>query len=165
MIEKENSEWLDVPSWLAYRERIYPLVTAGVVFVPPYSNIYEFIKVNRGGRAADGVMFMPVLQETEQVFGFRGAGLTWEEMRQFAITHRTVWLASHQAGEFLLRDVGSITPAAAPAPRPLARFENGPVLEAATARKTACGTEWAVELTWLATSSLGGRIFVHVRDF
>jgi len=154
---------VNLPAWLAYPSRTYALVTEGVEFLPPYSNIGEFIQVNLGWRPADGVMFTPVLRETEQVFGFRGAGLSWEEMRQFAIDHRSVWLAVYQDRQFLLKLVGAVTPAAAPSAEALVRFEGGPVIEAANVKEHR-RDEWVVTLTWLAAGPVDGEIFVHVRD-
>jgi hypothetical protein len=155
--------FVNVPAWLAHPARTYALVTEGVVFVPPYSNIGEFIQVNLDWRASDGVMFTPVLQDTEQVFGFHGAGLAWEEMRQFAIDHRTVWLTVYQENEFVLRSVGSIMTEALPSQKPLVEFEGGPAIESATWTKIRKG-EWSVTLTWLAAGPTDGEIFVHVWD-
>jgi hypothetical protein len=161
--ENEPLGYVNVPAWLAYRDRTYALVTEGVEFVPPYSNLSEFIQVNVGWRAADGVMFTPVLQETEQVFGFRGAGLSWEEMRQFAVDHRTVWLTTYQDGQFVLKHVGSIERDLPLGNKPLVRFEGGPVIETVAVQR-AQEDDWAVALTWVASGPVDGEIFLHVRD-
>jgi hypothetical protein len=155
--------YVNVPAWLAYRNRTYALVTEGIEFVPPYSNLGEFIQVNLGWRAADGVMFTPVLQETDQVFGFRGAGLTWEEMRQFAVDHRTVWLTTYQDRQFVLKHVGRIETDLPLADEPLVQFQGGPVIETAVVQRVQ-EDEWAVVLTWVASGPVDGEIFLHVRD-
>jgi hypothetical protein len=155
--------YVNVPAWLAYRNRTYALVTEGIEFVPPYSNLGEFIQVNLGWRAADGVMFTPVLQETDQVFGFRGAGLTWEEMRQFAVDHRTVWLTTYQDRQFVLKHVGRIETDLPLADEPLVQFQGGPVIETAVVQRVR-EDEWAVLLTWVASGPVDGEIFLHVRD-
>jgi hypothetical protein len=155
--------FVNVPGSLAYPTRTYTLVTEGIVFLPPYSNIGEFIQVNVGWRPSKGVMFTPVLRDTEQVFGFRGAGKDWEAMRQFAVDQRTVWLTFYQNGRFILKPVGSITEGAPSTSEPLVRFEGGPVIESASVRREKDG-EWAVTLTWLASEPVDGDVFVHVRD-
>jgi hypothetical protein len=163
--DKENEPlgFINVPDWLAYRTRTYPLITEGVVFVPPYSNVHEFVQVNLAGRAADWAMFTPVLQDTEQAFGFSGDGLTWEHMRQFAVDHRTVWLTFYRDGEFVLKQVGAITANATSPPEPLVRFTDGPVIESASVHRVRDG-EWALTLIWWASGPVDGDIFVHVRD-
>lgn len=174
--EEENTPlgFVNLPGWLAYRDKVYALTGEGVEFLPTYSSIAEFIEVNLAWRAADGVMFEPVLRETELAFGFRGRGLNWEEMRQFALDRGSVWLTFYQDGEFVLRPVGSIiantqgtagTADTSVASEPLVRFEGGPVIQSASAQlMEPDGNVWAVTLTWLASGPIEGDIFVHVRD-
>jgi hypothetical protein len=157
--------FVNVPAWLAWRARTYALISEGVMFTPDYSNLAEFIEVNVGRRTADNVMYAPVLQDTEQVVrGFHGAGLVWEQMRQFAADHRTVWLARQKNQRFEVEQVGTIkTGAPSALTEPLAWFENGTVIESAVAQKVRDG-HWAVALVWLASGPLDGEIFVHVWD-
>jgi hypothetical protein len=157
--------FVNLPTWLAWRSKTYTLISEGVLFIPDYSNVAEFIEVNVGPRTADNVMYAPVIQATEQVArGFHGAGLDWEQMRQFAIDHRTVWLTRNKNEQFELEHVGTITAGALPSlTEPLVRFENGPVIESAAVQKTQSGA-WTVALTWLASGPVDGEIFVHVRD-
>ncbi len=156
--------FVNLPAWLAIPEQTYALVHEGIVFVPPYSNISEFIEVNEAWREADAVMYPPVLQDTELVYGFMGDGLDWEQMRQFAIDHRTVWLTRYTDGRFVLQDVGTIVPNASPSlGEPLVRFEGGPVIEPASVQEIE-ESHWAVTITWLASEPVQGKTFVHIRD-
>jgi hypothetical protein len=155
--------FVNVPAWLAYPHKTYAMVTESVVFLPPYSNIGEFIEVNQAWRAADGVMFTPVLRETEHAFGFRGEGLDWESMRRFAVDHRSVWLAVYEDERFVLRHVGSVVTDAIPASGPLVRFQGGPVIESVAPHR-AGEDVWALAFTWWAPGPVNGEIFVHVRD-
>lgn len=164
--DKANSPlgFVNLPRSLAYQEKTYAMIQEAMLFVPAYSNIAEFIEVNGRWRAADAVMYSPVLEETELMFGFQGDWLDWEGMRQFANEHQTVWLARWRDDRFALEHVGSIEVGATPAPNdPLVRFEGGPVIESAAVEQTPDG-HWAMTITWLASGSVDARIFVHVRD-
>ncbi len=159
--------FVNLPSSLAHRDKTYALTLENVVFIPWYSNVGQFIEVNMEWRPSDAVVFSPVLQDTEPVFGLQGPGLDWEQMRQFAIAHRTVWLTRYQDGAFTLNQVGTITvdepPFSPPSADPLARFTDGPIIESASAQEIQSG-HWAITLTWLASGPVDGDIFVHVRD-
>ncbi len=156
--------FVNLPTSLAWPDKTYAMILETVIFVPYYSNVGQFMEVNRKWRASDAVLYPPVFQDTYEVWGMEGEGLGWEQMRQFAIEHRTVWLTRYQGvGRFVLREVGAITPDAEPVAEPLARFEGGPVIESASAAETPEG-EWAITLTWSAAGPVDGDIFVHVRD-
>ena len=164
--DKSNAPlgFVNLPSSLAWPTKTYALIQETVVFIPRYSNLGEFIEVNKGWRASDAVMFSPVLQKTQSVFGFQGSGIGWEEMRHYAIEHRTVWLSRHVDGRFRLNEVGSITSDASPSfADPLAEFEGGPTIESASARESQNG-HWAITVNWLASGPVSGHIFVHVVD-
>jgi len=177
--EDENNAplgFVNLPDSLAWRDKTYALILETVVFVPWYSGVGEFIEVNAGWRPSDTVIYTPVIQDTEQVFGLQGPGMDWEQMRQFAIDHRTVWLAQYHrrlpssqggaegGGQFVLNEVGTITTGNLPSSvEPLVRFEGGPVIESTSVQETQDG-KWAVTLTWLTLELVDGEIFVHVRD-
>jgi hypothetical protein len=155
--------FVNVPAWLAHREQVYPVISEGVEFVPADSSVGEFIWVNLSSRDAEGVMFTPVLQETAQVFGVRGADLNWEEMRQFAIDRRTVWRTYYEDGAFIPRRVGSILEGTPRREGPLVYYQGGPSLESAEIEKRSDG-RWALYLAWWAAGPVDGEIFVHVQD-
>lgn len=151
--------FVNLPSSLAWPDKTYAMILETVLFVPFYSNVAQFIAVNQELRAADAVLYPPVFQDTYEVWGLEGEGLDWEQMRQFAIEHRTVWLTRYRGvGRFMLREVGAITPNVELAAEPLARFEGGPVIESAMAERMPDG-EWAITLTWLAAGPVDGEIF------
>ncbi|MBE9508825.1 MAG: hypothetical protein IMY86_12340 [Chloroflexi bacterium] len=156
--------FVNLPSYLAWPQKTHALIQESVTFIPPYSNVGEFIEVNEEWRASDAVVYTPVLKDTEEIFKAEGPGLDWEQMRQFAIDHSTIWLTRYHEGQFVLNHVGMITADARPVSTdPLVRFEGGPVIESAAAQKTHDG-RWAVTITWLASGPVDGKIFVHVRD-
>lgn len=139
------------------------MIHESVMFLPPYSNIEEFIAVNKAWCPADVVMYSPVLQETDVMFDFQGKGLTWDEMRRFALEHQTVWLARWREDRFSLDYVGSIDAGAAPLSQPLAAFDGGTTIESASAEEMDDGS-WALTITWLAQGPVDARIFAHVLD-
>ena len=95
--KKDNAPlgFVNLPGSLAWPEKTYALILENAMFIPWYSNVGQFIEVNLGWRASDTVVFSPVLRDTELVFGSQGPGLDWDQMRQFAIDHRTIWLTRY----------------------------------------------------------------------
>jgi len=155
--------FVNLPKALAYPVKTYAMIQETVLFAPPYSNIAEFIEVNGERRQADAVMYTPVLEETDFVFGFQGHGLDWEGMRRFAMEHQTVWLAKWQDGRFSLDHVGRVE-AGIPLPDdPLVRFEGGALIEGASVEALR-DRGWAARIVWATEAPVDGRIFVHVRD-
>lgn len=163
--EKENEPLglVNLPAALAHRDKAYAMILETVLFVPPYSNISEFIEVNSDWRSVDAVMYTPVLRETEFEIGFQGQGLDWEGMRRFALEHTTVWLTEWHDGRFSLNHVGSVKADATPSDEPLVRFEGGVAIESTAVEQMADG-RWAVTIIWLAQGPVDGEIFVHVVD-
>lgn len=93
----------NLPAWLAWRSKTYALISEGVMYTPSYTNVGEFVEVNRGWRAAKGVMFTPVIEAVEPVmYGFRGEWLDWEQLRRFAMEHRTVFVTRYKNERFEL---------------------------------------------------------------
>jgi len=165
-IPEENAPlgFVNLPAALALQNKTYALILENVIFIPWYSNVGEFIEVNLGWRASDGVIFTPVRTDTEDVFGAQGQGLDWEAMRQFAVDHRTVWLVRYKDGKYLLEEVGTISrDCEAAGQDPFVRFEGGPEIESASVREVREGT-WAVTLEWRPSGPIEGEVFVHVRD-
>jgi len=155
--------FVNLPSSLAHPEKTYAMILETVLFVPPYSNIAEFIEVNGARRSADAVMFTPVVEETSFVFGYQGDGIDWEGMRRFAVDHRTLWLAKWHSDGFSLQHVGHIDSDAPPSDDPLVSFEDGPSIDSAAVKRIADG-HWAVTIDWVAPGPTDAEIFVHVRD-
>jgi hypothetical protein len=165
--ENENNVplgFVNLPRGLGRMDKVYAMTHESIFFVPPYSNVAEFIEVNKEWRAADAVMYPPVLQATDITYDFQGKGIDWGQMRQFAIDHRTVWLTRYSDGRFDLRYVGRITPNAAPSPdEPLVWFEGDTIIESTSVQEIEEG-HWAVTIIWLAPGPVQGKIFVHIRD-
>ncbi|MGD1994695.1 MAG: hypothetical protein PVI59_16000 [Anaerolineae bacterium] len=155
--------FVNLPKALAYPVKTYAMIQETVLFAPPYSNIAEFIEVNGERRPAEAVMYAPVLEETDFVFGFQGHGLDWEGMRRFALEHQTIWLAKWRDGRFSLDHVGRVEDRAPLPDDPLVRFEGGALIEGASAQALRDGA-WAVRIVWAAEAPVDGRIFVHIRD-
>lgn len=163
--DEENTPlgFVNLPKALAHPDKTYAMIQETVLFVPPYSNVSEFIEVNGEWRPAEAVMYTPVLQETDFAFGFQGHGLDWDGMRDFAANHRTIWLAKWRDGRFSLLYVGSVESDAATSDEPLVRFEGGPAIDSVSAEPIAEGHR-AVVIDWVAEGPVDAEIFVHVRD-
>lgn len=134
-----------------------------MLFLPPHSNISEFVEVNSEWRRVDAVMYTPVLEDTDFELGFQGRGLDSQGMRDFALEHSTVWLAKWRDERFVLDHVGSVQADAMPSDEPLVRYEGGPAIEWTSVHQMDDG-RWAVTIIWLAPGPIEARIFVHVVD-
>lgn len=160
--------FVNLPSALEYRERVYPTVKDKVLFVPySYLNVAEFIQVNQGTRVlAEAVMFGQIYPRTDPILVEQGPWLGWRKMREFAERHRTIWLTRYDEGthRFTLDYVGQLIPKQPPPNvRPLARFEGGPLLLSSSVHKIT-PDRWSITLTWYALAPVDAEVFLHVVD-
>ncbi len=156
---------VNLPSWLAPRRQTYALSKDGVIALPLYTNVREFVGVNGAPVQADNVMFVHTLYDPEPYyFGYHGDWPDWGQMREFALEHRSVWLVKYQQGKFVTLPVGSIRTGDAPSSeRAVVRFEGGPALESASVQALGPG-HWTLTLDWLAAGPVDARVFVHIVD-
>lgn len=157
--------FVNVPAWLAPRGQTYALSKDGVIALPLYTNIREFIGINGMPNRADNVMFVHTLYDPEPFyFGYHGDWPDWGQMRQFAVGHGSVWLTRYADGRFVLLPVGSIRASTEPSGDvPCGEFEGGLTLESASAQEVGPG-HWALTLDWMASEPVEGNVFVHVVD-
>jgi hypothetical protein len=155
--------FVNLPASLAYPEKTYAMILETVLFVPPYSDLSEFFAVN-GLRQADAVVFSPVVVDSGYVCALRGEGLDWDDMRQFAVERKSVWLARWRDGRLALDEVGNVEArTSGTSSDPLVTFEDGIAIESVSVEK-ATGEGWEVTIDWLAQGPVDARILVHVRD-
>jgi hypothetical protein len=155
--------FVNLPASLAYSEKTYAMILETVLLIPRYSNFSEFLAVN-GVRQADAVLYSPVIKESGYVCVLHGEGLGWDEMRQFAVDHETVWLARWRDGRLALDYVGGIKAnTAVSLDDSLVTFQGGAAIESASAKKTS-DERWAVAIDWVASGPVDARVFAHVRD-
>jgi len=158
-----SAGFVNLPTYVAHREKTYAMILESVLFIPPYSDLVEFCWVN-GVAPVDAVVYSPVVEDGGYVRGLRGGGLDWEEMRQFAAEHESVWLSRWRDQRLVLDSVGAIDANAAPSGGdPLVTFEGGAAIEAASGER-AQGSHWALTIDWAASGPVDSRMFVHVRD-
>lgn len=155
--------FVNIPRALSHPDETYVMIQETVLFVPPYSNIGEFIEVNAEWVPATAVIFAPVLKETDLVVGLQGYGLDWDQLRWYALEHETIWLVRWDDGRFRLDHVGTVTAGGTALSQPLARFEGGPTIESAWVEPMDDGC-WSLTLDWIADGPVDARIFVHVVD-
>ena len=160
--------FVNLPYQLTWQTQTYPLAQEGVVFVPWYANLPDFVTVN-GGRVlgdVDVIVYGAVLKETDPALLPEGEWLDVMETYPFARTQHTVWVTSldEAAMTLALREAGTVTATQSTPERvPLVRYEGGTEIVAASA-------EWlapdlcAVTLLWHPAGPVDAEIFVHVRD-
>ena len=160
--------FVNLPYQLAWQTQTYPLAQEGVVFVPWYTSLTNFITVNRGQVLGDidVVVYGPVLKETDPSLLPEGEWLDVMQIYPFVRTQRTVWVTYLDEAEMALalREVGTVTETRPPPEHvPLVRYEGGPQIVAADA-------EWlapdlcAATLLWRSAGPVVAEVFVHVWD-
>ncbi|MFN2109608.1 MAG: hypothetical protein ACK2UI_08110 [Anaerolineae bacterium] len=158
----------NLPYQLTWQTQTYPLAQEGVVFVPWYANLTDFVAVN-GGQALgdiDVVVYGSILKETDPALLPDGDWLDVMETYPFARTQRTVWVTSLDEATMTLdlREVGTVTAArTAPEGAPLVQYEGGTEIVTANAGWLA-PDQCAVTLIWRSVGPVAAEIFVHVRD-
>lgn len=157
--------FINLPAWLIWERPVYPLISEGILYVPFYSDFDAFWRLNLGEDTADAVICAPVMQATDPRMGTVPPELDWAAMRDFALTHRGLWLSRYEEPErqFELRYVGSVTSTASAAGSVLVDFSGGPQLESAAVAPAGEG-RWALTLVWRAREAVSAEIFVHVVD-
>jgi hypothetical protein len=159
--------FVNVPSALKWDQRVYPLVTDNVVFVPDeYSNLSEFVHVNVGWREVQAATYGPITQVTDPAWLGLGPWLEGDAVRVFALEQSTLWVARYdesQAG-FLLDRVGDLNVGQSTAPSlDGVQYTDGPILLSAEPRQEESG-RWALTLEWQARGPVPATVFLHVLD-
>jgi hypothetical protein len=162
--------FVNLPYQLTWQTQTYPLAQEGVVFVPWYANLTNFVAVN-GGQALgdiDVVVYGSVLKETDPALLPEGEWLDVMQTYPFVRTQRTVWVTSLDEATITLalREVGAVTAThttAAPEHVPLVQYAGGTEIVSANAAWLAPDL-CAVTLLWRSAGPVTAEIFVHVWD-
>ena len=160
--------FVNLPYQLTWQTQTYPLAQEGVVFVPWYASLNNFITVNEGQVLGDidVAVYGSTLKETDPALLPEGRWLDVMETYPFARAQRTIWVTALNEVTMALdlREAGAVTAThAVPERVPLARYEGGPEIAAAEA-------EWlapdlcALTLLWQSAGPVLAEIFVHVWD-
>jgi hypothetical protein len=170
VVEEENHPigFVNLPYHLSWQETTHPLARDGVVFVPWYSGLSEFIYINLQRDVVEvpsEATYGPVMEETDPIWGVEGEWLDVEQIYAFLQEQRTIWLTVLGVGDTLaLREVGAITRTAPFTPvEALVDYEGGPRLLSAQFTDVREG-QVDVTLWWASRGPVGAEIFVHVRD-
>ncbi len=160
--------FVNLPYHVSWKGSMYPLIHDGVVFVPWYSNVGEFMRVNTGQNWGDftTAIYGPVIQETDPFLGFGGSWLDSEAMYAYAQQYQTIQLThlNSDPSRLVIRDVGSVSEGASLAGNaPLVEYEGGPRILSALVEETD-GNELKLTILWQSLGPVGAEIFVHVYD-
>jgi hypothetical protein len=160
--------FVNLPYQLTWQTQTYPLAQEGVVFVPWYANLTDFVTVNRGQVLGDidVVVFGSVLKETDPALLPEGKWLDVMETYPFAHIQQTVWVTSldETTMTLALRETGAVTATHIASEHvPLVQYEGGTEIVAANAEWVA-PDQCAVTLLWRSAGPVAAEIFVHVRD-
>jgi len=157
---------VNLPAGLFHEQRTYALVTEDVLFIPPYSNLAEFVAVNRTRCTATSVRVESIAQETNPTWLAQGEALSATDFRAFASEQDLVAVTHYylDSGDFVLDYAGQVHATGdSSCVNALARFESGPLLCGTNLTRDQDGT-WLLTLDWLAREPIAATVFVHVVD-
>jgi hypothetical protein len=157
---------INLPRGLFREDRAYALTTDDVLFIPPYSNVSEFVAVNGARCDTEAIVVDSIAQKTDPTWLSQGTHLGPSEVREFAEEQDEVWVTQYgpEEGQFALAPAGRVNSATDLAsPCDLARFAPGPLLCGAELSRDSAG-DWWLRLDWMAAEPTSATVFVHVVD-
>jgi hypothetical protein len=160
--------FVNLPHHVTWNRSMYPLIHDGVVFVPWYSNLSEYVSVNLGRNWGnlDAVIYGPVIRETNPFLGSGGTWLDAVELYSYAQEHRSIYLThlGSDGKKLVLREVGSILERSTRDVQvPLVTYTGGPNILSATLEE-AGQNAWTLTILWESLGPVVAEIFVHIYD-
>ena len=160
----ESFLFVNVPSWAAYKDSVFPVSTEGVALMPGYVGMSDFIWANTGlAVEARAVSFANIRSDAPYWYGVWGERLDWEKLERAIRAVGQVYVALYEGWDIWLVEAGSVGDLA-PARQPLARFDGGIVLLDVRATPEPDGL--TAVLIWSADerTQIGDAVFVHLFD-
>lgn len=165
---QEVQLFINMPSWLAPRERGFALGHEGYLLLPSYTDVGldDFVQVNAGAKRDVRVRSLPdTRQQWKALIGYYGRGTTLEGLADDIRRASRVWVLGYAKEGLDLVEAGGVQTEAAAAGSEeghLAIF--GDVVGLSEVRSAALGSDLTVCLHWRSLEVLEGpyTVFVHV---
>ena len=157
--------FVNLPAWVSAERQWYPIGHEGVLFLPAYTTLSDFVFVNTGQPSqAIGVEFNNLTTPQAYYYGVYGPPLDYERLEFEVRSALEVHLAAYKPEVIDLNAAGRVLDQTRPAGADRASFDSLVALESAT--WLACADRLGVTLDWRADAFPPGdaHIFVHVLD-
>jgi hypothetical protein len=152
--------FVNLPSWLAYKENTYPLGHEGVTLLPEYTSFPEIVFAN-SGRWLNGeaIEFGNIVLETPYYYGVFGPAQDWDSLAVHIWRSQKVFLARPEPDHITVLPIGEPL-SGAPLKTPVAAFSDRIYLETMAVLKE--DGRIRLELVWhCAEQTDVANVFVH----
>jgi len=157
--------FVNLPAWVSAERPWYPIGHEGVLFLPAYATLSEFVFVNTGRPSqAIGIEFNTLTMPQAYHYGVYGPPLDYERLEFEVGSAVEVHLAAYKSQVIELNAAGRMLDQARPSGGDRASFDGLVTLESAA--WLACADRLDVALVWRADAfpPPDAHIFVHVLD-
>ena len=157
--------FVNVPAWVSAERPWYPIGHEGVLFLPAYATLSEFVYVNTGRPSqAIGVEFNNLTAPQAYHYGVYGPPLDYDRLDLEVRSALDVHLAAYEPEAIQLSAAGRVLDEARPSAADRASFGDQVALE--SAMWLACAGRLDVTLVWRANAQPppDAHVFVHVLD-
>jgi len=157
--------FVNLPAWVSAERQWYPIGHEGVLFLPAYVTLSDFVSVNTGQPSqAIGVEFNNLTTPQAYHYGVYGPPLDYERLALEVRSALEVHLAAYKPEVIELNPAGRVLDQTRPAGSDRASFDTRVALESAT--WLACADRLGVALVWRADAipPADAHVFAHVLD-
>ncbi len=157
--------FVNLPAWVSAPRFWYPIGHEGVLFMPGYASMADFVSVNTGRPSrAVGVEFNNLSTPQAYHYGVYGPPLDYDQLASYVRAAERVYFAAYAPESIELIEAGRLLSAAAPSGSVRSTFGGSLALEKVD--WSVCANRLRVMLDWRAIGPPPGdvHIFVHVLD-
>lgn len=155
--------FVNLPAWVSSTHNWFPIGHEGVLFLPAYSSMANYLAVNLDRAVqAKAVEFDNLSVPQPYYYGIYGPSLDWEQLVTEIRSADQIYFADYAPDSINLVSVGKLSKSADVSANTVAQFGNSLVLQKMT--WSICDKHLQVSLTWHAFSNLPStaHIFVHL---
>jgi hypothetical protein len=153
--------FVNLPTWISTPQLWYPIGHEGVLFMPSYSTMADFVStnLNRPSQAV-AVEFNSLSTPEPYYYGVYGPALGWEELEPRVREADRVYFTTYMPDKIQLVNAGRVTNSSAVDSKTVAVF--GAVVTLDQADWSVCAHQLKVQLVWQGASGGDWHVFVHL---
>ena len=159
----ERLLFVNLPAWVNVPRPWYPIGHEGVLFMPAYATMAQFLTVNTGRPSyADALEFNNVTTPQAYYYGVYGPPIGYDDLARAIRSADRVYLATYTPHAIDLIEAGRLLDSASVARGGVAAFGGSVTLERAA--WSICANRLSVALDWRGAGSAPGdlHVFVHL---
>jgi len=157
--------YVNIPTWLAFKESTYVLGHEGVTFIPGYVGVQDFIYVNsRIECTANGATFANIQKDWQYYIGHYDPQVGWEGLSEAIRTAKKVYMTDYLPDQLRLLEAGALAGDSKLEETVLALFEDDVALVKGSLERQ--DNELMVTLWWkcLRETKEPYTVFAHIYD-